>query len=58
VEVVLCCHYVTRQDAGLAEYLKIMEGMEANKINPVTTVALEPGGTFEYSYAKGFHEVK
>lgn len=58
VEVVLCCHYVTKQDAGLAEYLKIMEGMQANKINPVTIVALEPGGTFEYSYTKRFDETR
>lgn len=49
VEVVLCCHYVTIEDAGLREYLGIMEGMQANKTSPIKTVALEPGGTYEYA---------
>lgn len=54
VEVVLCCHYVTKDDAGLAEYLNIMKGMQANKTSPIETVALEPGGVFEYSYQKRY----
>lgn len=49
VEVVVCCHYVTRDDPNLAEYLSIMDGMKANKTSPVKTIALEPGGTYEYA---------
>lgn len=49
VEVVLCCHYVSKTDEGVGEYLEIMRTMEANKLNPVTPVALEPGGWYEYT---------
>lgn len=57
-EVALTCHYVTyndtEMDEGLAEYLHIMETMNANRQNPVTPVALRPGGIFEYSAQKGY----
>jgi L-ascorbate metabolism protein UlaG (beta-lactamase superfamily) len=49
VEVVLACHYVTVEDLGLKEYLDIMKGMQANKTSPIQTIALAPGGWYEYS---------
>lgn len=61
-EVALTCHYVkytdTEIDKDLAEYLHIMETMNANKLNPVKPVALKPGESFFYSAAKGYDEAR
>lgn len=53
VDTVLACHYVNINDAGLKEYLQIMDNMKANKSSPIVTVALAPGECYEYSCKKG-----
>jgi len=57
LKVVLPCHYVKYDDqdmdAGLAEYLEIMNHINANRTEPITTVALKPGDFFEYSATEG-----